>query len=470
MSFKIPLTALDDNLIEKIDEYCTIKLPADFYSSGDKETILQTFNMDEEYVYLPLYLKNYTEFEKLYCEQNTSAVSNVINCNITLYTLDTDPDKTKDQDVVSKQTLKQLKSFGSVFLSLFTGYGKTTLGIYLSCKLSAKENGGKTIIICYVDVVNRQWEKEFNTLTDAKVQYVKGKYLDPKCDVYIMGVLKASEFEFPDDIRITTVIYDEAHLCTEAACCKALLKLQAKYLIGMSASYARSDKLHKLLIPYFGASKIGNVQNYITRTEKKPFVVRFLYTSFEPELDYRYVKGRMAMDWTKVINSLSYNVERQKMIAKLAIDHPDNKILILLGRIQECVNVVEILREQKELVYHSGAKITEENDEQNWRIIVGTYGKIGTGYNNKTLNMLILAVDIKDMSSINQKEGRIRQHNNLIIDVVDCFPTLYSHQKNREKWYKIRGATIEDVGNKKDFKTKQDDNSGVPTYRLTTRK
>jgi hypothetical protein len=452
MSFKILLTELDDNLIEKIDEYCTIKLPADSFTQ--KPMSVQVFSMDEEYVYLPLYLKNYEEFEEYYNEVNNTTSEQDIQTSVELYTLETDPKKTRDQDVVAQLALDSLQKYGSVFMNVFTGYGKTTMAIYLACQMK-----GKILVLCHLDEVNNKWADEFKSLTDAKVQHVKGNKLNQKCGVYIMGVLKACNFDWTLDHDITTIIYDEAHICTESACSKALLKIQCKYLIGLSASYSREDKLHKLLIPYF-----GNPKQYIKRHETKPFVVKFVYTDFEPEVDYMNVYGKITLDWTKLINSLSYNEKRQKMIVQYALDYPDKKILILLGRVQECIDVVSMLREQKEQVYHKGRgiKITDENDDKNWRIIVGTYQKIGTGFDEKSLNMLIMGVDVKQ---INQKEGRIRCSNNIIIDFVDAQSTLYKHQELREKWYARRGATMETIGTKRNFKS-----NGVLTGRIGRKK
>ena len=64
-------------------------------------------------------------------------------------TIETDPDKRgRDQDVIINLALKRLKNKGTVFISSYTGSGKSAMAIYLSITLKLK-----TIVICHLGVL-----------------------------------------------------------------------------------------------------------------------------------------------------------------------------------------------------------------------------------------------------------------------------------------------------------------------------
>ena len=83
--------------------------------------------------------------------------------------------------------------------------------------------------------------------------------------------------------------------------------------------------------------------------------------------------------------------------------------------------------------------------DEDSNVLIGGFKKIGVGFDSK-MKVLILASDVMD---IRQYEGRIRAHDNTIIDIVDDFGTLESHfegvkgkYEGRRGWYLERGATI----------------------------
>ena len=95
-----------------------------------------------------------------------------------------------------------------------------------------------------------------------------------------------------------------------------------------------------------------------------------------------------------------------------------------------------MLKEAGESVDYRADEKNSHNEE--CRIIVGTYGKLGVGYDSKR-NMIMF---LSDKTDIRQNEGRGRGVDTLIVDIVDNFRTFETHWKKREQWYLKRGATI----------------------------
>ena len=306
----------------------------------------------------------------------------------------------------------------------------TTLGTYLMCWSKLK-----TIVMVHNDTLKGQWRDEITKFTggQARVQIIQGrKPLDPDADVYIVGVQKAKTLEREDLIDIGMVIVDEAHICTSTAFTKSLLRFQPMYLVGLSATPDRVDGLHSLLYLYFGSSK-----EFIVREEVKDFTVVKYQTNYKPEVSYTVVRGKTTLAWTNMMTSLSVIEKRWKEIAELALAHPDNKIIVLCDRQSLAENIYKYLIEKGD-----SAELLIGNKKK-WdrtkRVLVAGVKKGGVGLNDESLDMLILAADMKD---VRQCEGRIRTTGNTVYDIVDDYSTLENHWNKRERWYLKRGATI----------------------------
>jgi superfamily II DNA or RNA helicase len=431
MSIALLLSSITPELKKEITKTCILKPSKSQYDDDPSPVTCFAVNNDEDSVYIPLgtwrhFLDDFPERE--YRRTN-------VRCKKELYTIDSDPKGYRDQDVVFEAAVERLEQEHTVFIAAATGYGKTTLGNYFTAHFKMP-----TLILSHLDSVSEQWEEEFKKNSTAKVHRIRGnKTIDPTADVYICGVLKAKTLTREEVAHIGLIIFDEAHIATVTAFSKSLLKFQPKYVIGLSATPTRADGMQKLLTMYFGPKK-----EFIERREVKDFTVYKVETPYEPEVKYQMVKGKMTPNWTHITNTIAYNTERHKYIANLCIKNPDHRILVLSDRTEQSQAIYNLLVEAGESVQliigaKKVKKITEESLKS--RIIVGASKKVGTGFDDPTLTMLILASDCKNVA---QWEGRIRTSNNVIYDLVDNYKTFENHwSKFREPWFLLRGATIE---------------------------
>jgi hypothetical protein len=474
MAVAIALSSVTPELVETINKICLIKPAKSQYDSDPSAVECFAVNELDDSVYLPLgawrhFLEEFPEYE--YPRANISSKK-------VLYTIETDPKGYRDQDEVCRLALKRLKSERAVFIAANCGFGKTTLGNYIACHLKLK-----TAVICHLDKVNEQWVEEFTEFSNAKVQRVKGKVLDPNADVYVIGVRKAASLprEMLGDIGL--VIFDEAHISTITAFSKSLLRFQPRYVIGLSATPKRADGMQKLLSMYFGPAS-----EFIVRNEVKDFTVYKVETPYQPDVRYNIVNGVTTLDWTHVINTLAYNEERQDLIVSLVKKHPEHYPLILTARTLEWqslkrklvkagersikvlapttgrkknakenlnkLKVAELRQRLTELKLDSTGRKKElvarlektskksASTEKVAKITLANWQKGGVGYNDPTRTMLILTFDSK---SVEQFEGRIRTDNNIIYVLVDNFKTCETHWREKERWFIKRGAVIETI-------------------------
>jgi hypothetical protein len=447
MSIILNLESITEELRSTIVKKCSIR-PAKTQYNSDPD-LIDCFSVTPWGVYVPLgaWREFIDEFPD-YHEGTHLPLNKGVKCTKEMYTIETDPKGYRDQDVVVMEAYEKLIVDHTVFISASPGFGKTSCANYLGCKL-----GLKILVMCHLDKVNKQWVKEFEEHSTAKVQLIKGKAkFDPDADVYVIGVLKAANMD-PQDFAnagIGTVIFDEAHVATITAFSSSLLKICPKYVIGLSATPERGDGMQKLLSMYFGPKK-----GYISRQEVKDFVVYKMETNYRPEIRYKVVYGSSILDWTTVLNSIAYNKNRQRDIAEIALSHPEHRIMILSDRIEECVGIYNYLVDAlvKKLGYlpidvsaDLGIYLMDESNKkdkiekiQQYQTLIAGRKRAGIGFDDPTRTMLVLGTDCKD---VRQNEGRIRTTNNIVYDVVDNYSTLESHWEQRAAWYEKRGASI----------------------------
>lgn len=433
MSYKLDMDLLDNDWMAHIEEQCKIyKRKTEFVKDPECIKVYEIEDTkNKSYVHLPLrlWLDSHDDFPN---NQNFKKIKLDL-------AFEPQENEQRDQKTVLKEAMETLQEKHSVLLALRTGFGKTYCSFNLMSKI-----GLKTLVLCFSSQLHPQWLKEGQKWCPGiKIQIVKGEKLDPDADMYIMGVLKATHFEPKvfEEAGIGVVIIDEAHLTYTNTFTSALLKLKPKYLIGLSATPDRKDGMHKLLYPFFGKKN-----EFIKRHQVKDFTVIKLVTSFKPKISYSKI-GKL--DWNAVVKSLATNNKRLEMIAKLCEKYKNDRIIILCKRVctiigcknyskctcekKDCVGLQSLIKDVEVVVEGKKGKIDESK-----RVLIGTMKKLGVGYDSDR-TLLIMESDVID---VRQNEGRIRSSNNIIIDIVDDFGTLEKHWRERETWYKKRGATI----------------------------
>lgn len=433
MTFHLKLSSLSQEQIDEIKKI-VVKPASSLYDPWP--IVHQCFIIHKFYnlVSLPLGLWPH------YCSSFPNTYQyDIMNKNAhfckTLLTAETDPSgRRRDQNVVMNQALEQLKTKGSTFLALHTGYGKSACGIYLSIQL-----GYKTMIVTHFDTIKRQWADEYDYFSNksVKVQFLNKPQivLDPDADVYIIGIQKCLSLKADYVKHIGTVIIDEAHVATLTAFTQGMFKFKPRYLIGLSATPDRPDGLHQLFNYSF-----GDIADFIIRTERKPFTVYKVKTSYQPDIVYKKVNRKITVDWNTVVNSIEENKERWQLIVDIVLCHPERKIIILCNRKVLSKGVYQLL-----LQHGCDVELfidTQKEWNKNAKILVTSYKKGGVGLNDPMLDMAIIASDTKD---VRQYEGRIRTINNIIYHLVDDYKPFENHFKECHEWYVNKGAHMEQI-------------------------
>jgi superfamily II DNA or RNA helicase len=248
-------------------------------------------------------------------------------------------------------------------------------------------------------------------------------------------------------------IFDECHHLGAAHFSKALMKIQTKYMLGLSATPDRTDGLSKVFGWY-----IGDMTTKIrAREEDAEVEVRvYNFTSTDEaytkmDVDYRGNPIR-----ARLLNTITeYEPRTRYMIpaVKKAYDEK-RKTLILSDRRDHLLMWERLLKEAGATdvaFYVGGMKQVALEKSEEAQILLGTYSMAAEGMNIPTLNTIVLSTP---KSNVEQSVGRIlrqkkdeRAFNPLIIDILDkphdCFVSQFRkrHDYFKKCGYKIKHWT-----------------------------
>jgi superfamily II DNA or RNA helicase len=335
-----------------------------------------------------------------------------------------------EQKEVRKEAIQVLSKSGSILLSMYCGFGKSSTSMKIACDI-----GLKTLIIVNKIILLSQWEDGINTFCPlASVQKITASSKKKDSDFYIINAQNVEKMghSFFDDIG--TVIVDEAHLIMAETLSRCLQWISPRYLIGLTATPYRPDGLNSLLDFYFGKYKIE-------RALWREHTVYKVNTGFKPIVELA-MNGRI--NWGVILDSQANDTERNELIIKLLKYYKNRNVLVLTKRISQGEYLVKRLLEEKEDV--TSLLGSNQTYTVTSRILVGTSSKIGVGFDHPKLDALLLAADVEQYFV--QYLGRVFRTKDvkpIIIDLVDEHSILNKHFATRRKIYQDHGGEVKNL-------------------------
>jgi superfamily II DNA or RNA helicase len=367
------------------------------------------------------------------------------------------------QGPIIKEIYDKILSEGGTILSVACGMGKTFMSLYISSKL-----GFKTLVVVHTSVLLSQWIDRINQfLPNARVGIIRGNKFDSEdkdiC-IAMLQTLVSPQRIFKSDAfnSFGFLIVDECHRIAAPTFSRALPRITTKYMLGLSATPNRPDKLEKVFKWYLG--DIG----VFKKREDGFLIVKYIkYTND----NYREIRRSWnnSYDLVKMVELIIKCKERNNFIVKQAIKFAQTgrQILILSSRRQHLKNMEKLIKNYKnteikeilekmfpyETVIHNNImkfyemditcglyigqmKPSELEISSKCNIILGTYSLVSEGTDIPTLNTLIMASPKK---SIEQVVGRILRAETgftpLVLDMCDDFSVYTNQGRARQKFY-----------------------------------
>jgi superfamily II DNA or RNA helicase len=252
------------------------------------------------------------------------------------------------------------------------------------------------------------------------------------------------------------VIVDECHHISAFTFEQVMKQVQARYVLGLTATPTRKDGHHPIIYMQCGPIQFSFSARKITEE-----------TPFEHKVIPRYTEFRLAPDQADVTiqdvyAALVHDRRRNELIASDLIGavQAGRSPLLLTGRTEHLKNFAAQLsgllknvfvlkggmgKKQRQALAEALAAVSEVEQ----RVILATGSYIGEGFDDARLDTLFLAMPISWRGTLQQYVGRLhRLHDNKrvvqVYDYVDSqVPMLARMYERRLKGYSAIGYSIE---------------------------
>lgn len=333
-------------------------------------------------------------------------------------------------------------------LSAPTGSGKTVMGLYLTA-----ERKQPALVVVHTRELLNQWLARAEAFLDIPVDEI-GIIGDGKKRIggrltiaMVQTLVKCTDDVAP---HIGHLIVDECHRAPSRTFTDAVTAFDCKYMLGLSATPWRRDKLSKLIFWY-----IGDVQHQVDKAElqnaghilKAKIITRRtdFCSSCDPSAEY-----------SKMLHELTIDDQRNRQISRDIASQVGNGVaLVLSDRKAHCHALRSILFEKHgiDATVLTGDTPNKKREEivasinaGGVSVLVATGQLIGEGFDCERLSTLFLATPVKFSGRLLQYVGRILRpgpgkQSPKVFDYVDFrVGPLAAAAKARQRVYKREAA------------------------------
>jgi len=358
--------------------------------------------------------------------------------------------KLREIQIIAKQKYMETinKEYGGGILCLPCGFGKTILGLNILSELKKK-----TLIIVHKEFLANQWIDRINLyLPNAKIGKIQGKVIDivnKDICVAMLQTLSLREFDKDTFSSFGLVILDEVHHLSSEVFSRALLKVNVKYTLGLTATPDRADGLTHVFLKF-----LGQIAYKFESDKLNSFNLIVKHIKYNSENE-KYNKTELTtmgkICSPRMINNVTQYEERNKLLVNILHYLAENKnrnIIVLSDRRQHLKDLYDLLDKKFEIGFYVGSTKQSLLDKtaSECQIILSTYSMASEGLDIKKLNCLLLA---SPKVNVEQSVGRILREKQdispLVIDFEDNFSIFKNQYKKRTKFYKKNNYNIDTI-------------------------
>jgi superfamily II DNA or RNA helicase len=364
-------------------------------------------------------------------------------------------------------------------ICLSPGSGKT----YISLRIM-KLIGKKTLIVTDKNRADQFVEeiiKYFPTIKRSEIGILQnspdGSVLtddSKKIVISVINTIANGKFKFDKYASFGFSIMDEIDSYISPKMLNVFKYITPRYIMGMSATLTRPDKLGYLIKWYIGDIKFKHMNAYIGA---KQIVRRLIYNS-NNEVVYRKNKwnNKKVIDPTNTYKLVMNDKVRESLIIKTIcfyyvgklrneeiknIGNKYGKILVIglyRKQLEDILKkLIEIGINKKDVGIYYGAKTKKDKEElrrvvNECKIVLAIRSMAYKGLNIPDSDIMIMASSYipknggYNTESLTQLLGRITRKNHvkspIIVDIIDNFGFFIKHGRLRNKYYKSQGFTI----------------------------
>lgn len=356
------------------------------------------------------------------------------------------PQEEEKTEQLEYETSKITANGGGV-LSLPCGYGKTVLAIWTIAQLKKK-----TLVIVNKEFLMDQWVDSFDKFSNARVGILQQNKMEIEGNDVVVGMLHSICMkEYPKGMfdSFGLVIFDECHHIASDMFSKSLPKVAAKYMLGLSATPERKDKLSRVFYYY-----LGKLFHQERRQGSNLVMVKQIQcmsgSAFYQDL---YLRNGVKNTGGMLTQLIEFEERNRMIIHILATLVKQGRTTLVLSSRREHLEWIYDALQKANLRKPNGQFVTfglywgkQQMNKKQYKkmleesskcdIVLGTCQLAQEGLDIPTLDTLLFATPMTD---IIQAVGRIlrKYHaiNPYVVDIVDKFGNFPKHLKQRQEFY-----------------------------------
>tara|TARA_B100000927_G_scaffold288697_1_gene283732 strand:+ start:1881 stop:4520 length:2640 start_codon:yes stop_codon:yes gene_type:complete len=314
----------------------------------------------------------------------------------------------------------------------------------------------KTLIIVHKEFLMNQWIERINEfLPGAKIGKIQGPEFNIENKDIVIGMIQTIYDKIYDDDAFSSfglTIIDEVHRIGSEQFSRTLFKTITPYMLGISATVERKDKLTKILYMFIG-KKIYEEK----REDDEEVQVRSLFYNVQDQdfndtlLDYRG-NPKFSSMITKLSNYNRRSDFIMKVLRDLRKENEQKQIMILAHNRSLLTYFYEYITHHTigtTGYYVGGMKQEKLQETETKDIVLATYAMAAEALDIKTLSTLIMASPKTD---ITQSVGRIlrtKHQSPIIVDIVDPHDIFQKQWLQRKRFYKKCNYKIFEINSNK---------------------
>lgn len=318
------------------------------------------------------------------------------------------------------------------------GQGKTIMALKIISILKKK-----TLIIVHKEFLMNQWiERIGEFLPGASVGKIQGQTFDIEGKDIVIGMVQTlydKEFHPDAFAQFGLTIIDEVHRIGSEQFSRTLFKTITPYMLGISATVERKDKLTKVLYMF-----IGDMIYSEDRKNDDLVTVRAInYVANDTEFNEvdRDFRGNPKYS-TMIVKLCSYGPRSDfiiKVVADLLNEDCEKQIMILCHNRSLLTYLFEGIshRGLASVGYYVGGmkqlKLQETEEKQ---IVLATYAMAAEALDIKTLSSLIMVTPKTDITQSIGRILRVKHANPIVVDIVDKHDIFQNQWAQRRRFYK----------------------------------
>lgn len=259
-------------------------------------------------------------------------------------------------------------------ISAGCGFGKTSVSLYIACQFKKK-----TMVVCHKGFLLNQWRERISQfIPDASVGIIKqDKVVTQNCDIVLASLQSLAMREYPAEIfkGFHMTIIDEVHHTSAEVFSRALPKITAPVMLGLSATLKRPDGLSKVFEWYIGKPVYVSKRKDVTTD-----VMLLPYTSEDPDFsqEIRMWNGKLnvAQMITRICSDPARNEYIMDNLQRVLESEPNRKTLILSDRRGHLTTLEKLIKSRSMGsvgYYVGGMKDSDLKQSESKDIILGTF-------------------------------------------------------------------------------------------------